>query len=268
MSPSIADYNWFQPDAYCMTYVRDVTPTGFLSRLRAVGLGELHGLNALESRYWEGPDREHWNGSDEPWPFIGATSVPGTDAPWTLVMEVNGFLGTLDDVMTPASAGTRIVSHYVNIKALAAFNWWEDGELRTSFEWPRERSGSTPDALVETMIRLGFDLGPRGESPGIPGKMALAEELTGVRVTPDLLADATYITGIVNDPPSIPRPRMDPAAVRAALEKQGWFESTRIRSHTASEPCVGNSSAIDGAPAPHATHRPGSHRPGTSSPAR
>lgn len=38
------------------------------------------------------------------------------------------------------------------------------------------------------MTRVGFDLDPKGEDPGVSGKFALAEELGGVRVTADLLS--------------------------------------------------------------------------------
>lgn len=102
--------------------------------------------------------------------------------------------------MGPASAGARIVSHYQNGKGGSHFRWWEDGECRTSFEWPRERLGSTPDELVDAMTRVGFDLEADGEDPGVAGKAALAEDLTGVRVTADFLAHASYLTGYVGSP--------------------------------------------------------------------
>lgn len=116
-------------------------------------------------------------------------------------MEVNGFLGSLTEYMGPASAGTRVVSHYQNGKGGDHVNWWENGECRTSFEWPWERFGSTPDDLVDAMTRVGFDLDPDGEDPGVPSKVALAEELTGVRVTADLLTHASYVTGYVGHNP-------------------------------------------------------------------
>lgn len=202
MSPSAADYVWFLGSAlhesYCMTLVRDVTPGEFLSRLGAAPHGERHGLSALIAEYWDADGHRQ---------FIGATSVRGADASWTLAVEINGYLGRLGDFMAPVSAGTRIVSHSRSVKAVTSFNWWEDGELRTHFEWPAERWGSAPDALVDAMTRVGFDLDPRGEDPGTPGKMALAEELTGVRITADLLADASYVTGIVSGRSGSARPR-------------------------------------------------------------
>ncbi|MEV3926650.1 DUF6461 domain-containing protein [Actinomadura coerulea] len=87
---------------------------------------------------------------------------------------------------------SRVVSHYRNINAVTLFHWWEDGELRTQFEWPVHRSGSSPDALVQTMAEVGFDL--VGGSSDVAGNLALAEELTGVRITADLLDTSPYDT--------------------------------------------------------------------------
>ncbi len=139
--------------------------------------------------------------------LMGAMSVRCCDGPWTLAVEINGFAGTLGKLMAPASAGTRIVSHFTNMKGHRLSSWWEDGELRTRFEWPHNRSGSTPDALVDAMARAGFDLDDDEQAgPGIPENLALAEQLTGVRVTAELLDNATHGAGIVQLPPSTTRP--------------------------------------------------------------
>lgn len=42
--------------------------------------------------------------------------------------------------------------------AMSLFSWWEDGELRTRFEGPHHREGSTPDYLLDLMRQTGFDL--------------------------------------------------------------------------------------------------------------
>jgi Family of unknown function (DUF6461) len=97
-----------------------------------------------------------------------------------------------------ASTGTRIVSHFRNIDALRLFHRREDGELRTQFESPLYRSGSTPDDLTEAMARVGVDLVDGGSDVAM--SLALAEELTGVRVTADLFDNALYTTGIVEMP--------------------------------------------------------------------
>ncbi|MER6200600.1 DUF6461 domain-containing protein [Streptomyces sp. NPDC001586] len=87
------------------------------------------------------------------------------------------------------------------------FHWYEDGELRTTFEWPADRTGSTPDALNAVMRELG--LNPTGdEDPEVDRKaavLALTERLTGVRVTEALLREAAYRTGEVPEEPAAGR---------------------------------------------------------------
>lgn len=201
MSPSAINYTWFQGnelrDAYCMTYIKGVPPVEFLARLGVTRYPDQQGLGALASTYWGDPQEPH-----DPWQFIGATEVPGRDGPWTLAVEINGFIGNVTEYMGPASAGTRILSHYQNAKGGNHFNWWENGERRTLFEWPWQRRGNTPDDLVEAMTQVGFDLDPKGEDPGVLGKFALAEKLSGVRVTADLLSHSPYVTGYVGHSPS------------------------------------------------------------------
>ena len=83
------------------------------------------------------------------------------------------------------------------------FHWYEDGELRTTFEWAANRTGSTPDELTALIREVG--LNPTGDQdPAIDEKaavFALTERLTGVRVTDDLLAEAEYQTGDVPEEP-------------------------------------------------------------------
>ena len=100
--------------------------------------------------------------------------------------------------MEALSTGTRAVSHLSNGgKPMDFFHWYEDGELRTTFEWAANRAGSSPDELTSLMREVG--LNPTGdEYPDVDAKaavFALTERLTGVRVTEKLLAKAEYQTG-------------------------------------------------------------------------
>lgn len=176
------------------------TPREFLARLGVTPYPDQEGLEGLFSTHWNDPLV-----IDDHWQFIGATQVLGHDGPWTLAVELNGWIGDSGKYMEPASAATRALSHYQNASGRASFNWWEDGELRTTFEWPRKRRGSTPDDLVEAMQRVGFDLSPQGQDPGQPGKIALAEELSGVRVTAELLANSSYACGYFGPLPAVYR---------------------------------------------------------------
>ncbi|MEV4804052.1 DUF6461 domain-containing protein [Nonomuraea sp. NPDC049421] len=93
----------------------------------------------------------------------------------------------------------RLQSTTYGSTAVGCFHWVEDGEIRLSFDplFPSFRHGSAPDELVETMRRAGFDLGDDIDR-GIHDKaaFALAEHLTGVRLTPQLLEEATYLCGL------------------------------------------------------------------------
>jgi hypothetical protein len=202
MTASAADYAWFRDyrrgslqEMYCMTLVQGLTPAEVLARLGADPQGEFAGFDAFAERDMEFQDSQDLYGD---YMFVGATSVPGRDGPWTLVVEINGTVGTDGPLMALVSERRRVVSHYCNTNALSLFHWWEDGELRTQFEGPLHRSGSTPDALTEAMAQAGFDLVNGGGN--LAAGLALAEELTGVRVTADLLDNALYTTGIVEMP--------------------------------------------------------------------
>ncbi|MER5804856.1 DUF6461 domain-containing protein [Streptomyces mirabilis] len=77
--------------------------------------------------------------------------------------------------------------------------------LGASFEWPIDRYGSTPDELVALIREIGFDLTEDGTGPSTDAKaavLALAERLTGVRLTEELLKDAEYPIGHVPEEPA------------------------------------------------------------------
>jgi hypothetical protein len=131
--------------------------------------------------------------------MIGVTVVPGSDADWALGLEVNGYLGVTPDVLVPLSAGTCAVSHYAS-EGVSSFYWAENGEIRLSFR-PLDaasREGTDPDALLAAMQEVGFDVSEDGDNLDHPdaAAFALAERLTGVRVTADMLEQATYTCGI------------------------------------------------------------------------
>lgn len=204
MSPSASEYAWFEDNElrsmYCMTYIKGRTPSEFLARLGVTPYPDQEGLRGLSSAHWTDP-----LDMDDHWQFIGATQVLGRDGPWTLAVELNGWIGDSGTYMEAASAATRALSHYQSASGRTSFNWWEDGELRTTFEWPRKRRGSTPDDLVEAMQRVGFDLSSQDQELGQPGKLALAEVLSGVRVTAEMLANSSYACGYFGQLPAVYR---------------------------------------------------------------
>ncbi|WP_433327779.1 DUF6461 domain-containing protein [Spirillospora sp. CA-294931] len=213
-----ADYAWGDVEsegeglfsAYCLTLVRGVTPREFLARLGAqITFDALPLDQDFFDRSFECWDEPH-HGDVQ---FIGATTVPGADGDWTLGLEVNGHLGVTPEVAISASAGTRLVSHrYNGGNGVGSFLWVEDGDPRLSFEplFAYQRDGSSPDALLEDMERIGFVLDEDREDigPTTTAAFALAERLTGVRVTEAMISDATFLCGTVHlpDPPTEDEP--------------------------------------------------------------
>lgn len=203
MSATAADYAWFEDrpaalsQAYCLTLARGLTPAEFLARISARPEQARTGVDALF---------EPSMGMDEQLGdvrFIGVTTVTGEGADWALGIEVNGFLGVTEEVIVPLSAGTAVVSHYRNVNALDHFYWIEDRDIRLDFEplFASDRRGSASDAVMDAMREAGFDLLDDGETEEpTAAAFALAERLTGVRVTAELLEEAAYACGIVPDP--------------------------------------------------------------------
>ncbi|MCF3131192.1 DUF6461 domain-containing protein [Streptomyces olivochromogenes] len=214
-SATAHDYAWIRSSpllryaletGYTLTLVRGVAPTEVLRVMQAEPQGTCTGADALIERRDELLDpADYWDES-----FIaGAFTVPGEGGDWTLVLHVgDGGMGMQPRFLEALSAGGRAVVHSSNGgKPMHFFHWYEDGVLRTTFEWPTARDGSTPDALNSVMREVGFQLADdEGETSGrVDTKaavFALAERLTGVRVTEELLRDAEYQLGHVPEEPA------------------------------------------------------------------
>jgi hypothetical protein len=134
------------------------------------------------------------------------SSPPGTGGDWTLVLQFDGGVGMRPRFLEALSAAGRAVTHSNNGGApIDLFHWYEAGELRTSFEWPIDKYCSTPDEPVPLMREIGFDLTEDGTGPSTDTKaavLALAERLTGVRLTEELRKDAGYHLGHVPEEPA------------------------------------------------------------------
>lgn len=188
------EYTWFSNTqlsyAYCLTLVQGLDRAEALRRLDAEPAGHQNGVRDF-IRFAH--DSFPWRGG----PFvIGAVELDD----WTLLVESNGYLGVTTAVIRPLSAGTRVVSHHRNVDAEDCFCWMEDGDLRLRFEplFPYDRDGSDPDGLLEVMREVGFDLRDdedRDYELHTEAAFALAEHLTGVRLTQDLLESADYLCG-------------------------------------------------------------------------
>ncbi|WP_069167993.1 DUF6461 domain-containing protein [Nocardia altamirensis] len=197
-----ADYEWIGDlyqklfHGYCLTLVREVTPREFMDRIGAqITFDALPLGKQFSDISWrrDEPDSGH---------FIGATTVAGADGDWTLALEMNGgYLGVTEEIIGPVSAATTLVSHY-HCVGLGRFRCFEDGALRLGFEplFSSDRWGSNPDGCLEQMRQIGFNLDEDREEigPTTTAAFALAERLTGVRVTEDLLYSSEYLCGTVH----------------------------------------------------------------------
>ncbi|MEO3782860.1 DUF6461 domain-containing protein [Actinocorallia sp. B10E7] len=232
MVSSISDYGWWRDfsggalEAHCVTLARGLTPREFLGRLGAVPQGDLAGFGAFMSLHWKVLERLNHGWGD--FFLVGAVEVSGGGGPWTLALELNGIVGVEPSLMSAATAGTTAVSHFMNVNGLGRFCAWRDGVLTTGFEWPSLRSGSDPDALDAAVARIG------GIEPGrhkADRYLVLGEELTGVKITSELLTRAVYTAGVVAVSPRAradgwsweptPREAAREADIRAWLHAQG-----------------------------------------------
>lgn len=198
MTATAADYVWFEerfPDlaeAYCFTLAHNLPPSDLLARLGGQTEPSRTGTAAIVDAAFDLLGR-----SDNARQFIAMTTV----GDWTLLIEPNGYLGVTEEKALPASAGTRWISHFVNINGLDSFLWAEDTTKRLTFEpgFPDHRWGTTPDDLLDAMHHSGFQFWDETSDTAEPRAMeaafALAEHLTGVRITPELLRDTTFVCG-------------------------------------------------------------------------
>ncbi|MCX4792154.1 MULTISPECIES: DUF6461 domain-containing protein [unclassified Streptomyces] len=198
MTATAADYVWLNerfPDlaeAYCFTLVHNLAPVDVLARLEGQSEPSQTGVEAIVDAAFELLDR-----SDNTRQFIAMTTV----GDWTLLIEPVGYIGVTEERALPASAGTRWVSHFVNINGLDSFLWAQDTAGRLTFEpaVPDRRWGTTPDELLEAMHHCGFqfwnETSDTAEHLAAEAAFALAEHLTGVRITPELLQNTPFICG-------------------------------------------------------------------------
>lgn len=209
------DYAWIRSSplfgtalecGYSLALVRGTSPEEVLRAMGAQPKGTCAGVERLVALQDELCDvTDYWDESF----LAGAFTAPGEGGDWTLVWEfARGGTGIRPRFMEAFSAGGRAVEHSSNGgKPLHGFSWYEDGELRTTFEGvPNYRVGSTPDALLPMMREAGCHLSDVDDRTGdfLDDKaavLALSERLTGVRLTEQLLRDARYRLGLVPDEP-------------------------------------------------------------------
>ncbi len=208
MRPSAEDYAWFGDDGYgltvesCITLVRGLTSDEVIHRLGGTEVGRMTGLDDLDEHRSNVDDHEDDDsiateaGTGDA--FVAVTDVAGG----TLLLEQYGNLGVRHEVNKPLSRGTDVVSVCVTEVNENLLVWAHDGDVRLECDmfhaaW---REGSAPDALVDVMESLGFNVSQAdaddpdrvfdAEAPA--RAFALAEQVTGVRFGRETLDASTY----------------------------------------------------------------------------
>ncbi len=212
------DYAWIRTSqlfrhamesGYTLTLIQGRTPHEVLRAMEAQPRGTAEGTAGLIEADDTHRDQEGYDYWDESY-VAGAFTTAGENGEWTLVLGYDGGLGIPGACLEALSRGGRVVAHSANGgKPIHLFHWFEDGDLRTTFEGPTSRDGTTPDELIPLLREVGFPLTVEGENdesaPDVDRKaavLALAERLTGIRVTEAMLQDATYELGLVPEQPA------------------------------------------------------------------
>lgn len=197
MIATAADYAWFTfgrfvydeytdlREAYCFTLVRGLTAEQVLARTGAEGLPSM-GLKELIKAGVSDLDRFGSGFSH----FFGVALL----GDWAFIVEPNGFMGVLPSIAGRLSAGTRLVSHFRNVNGIEDFLWMEDGQERMALEPSFSDIDSFTkwdEEFTEIARQVEFDAAHSSES-----FFAMAEYLTGVKVTPELLEQSVYLCGV------------------------------------------------------------------------
>ncbi|MEU0498743.1 DUF6461 domain-containing protein [Mycobacterium sp. NPDC006124] len=190
------DYSWWPTwrpgwaEAHCVTLVGDLGVDDLIEALQARRVTMAAGFDALYAHVVA-----NWPAGYDP--SVATVGVAAIDERWTLVAEVNGFLGVTEDLVGPLSCERTVVSHFANVNAVHTFHWWRDGRLLVDVDlmFPSERSGSDPDALVDHARAVGIPLDAEEILTTVDlsaAGFALAESVTGVALTPEWLTGTSF----------------------------------------------------------------------------
>ncbi|MBM2616856.1 hypothetical protein JIG36_14945 [Actinoplanes sp. LDG1-06] len=117
--------------------------------------------------------------------------VSRLDDSWSLVVEDNGTLGLADELLRPLSVGTTVVCLYRGADGRGRFLVLEDEAVQLALD-PMEagrRTGAKASELGTQIAAAGLG----GSADPTAAGFALAERLTGVRLSLEMLQERTYL---------------------------------------------------------------------------
>ncbi|MBN0975105.1 MULTISPECIES: DUF6461 domain-containing protein [unclassified Gordonia (in: high G+C Gram-positive bacteria)] len=206
----IREEAWIQ-NAYCITLISAIEPDQVLTSLHArqdrpVAVG-------ADDAFYEGGDLAKDQQLSVTEHQVVAVANAGNG--WSLMIQDNGYIGTTDSAMASLTANHEVVSQSQNINGDNYFVWWRDGVRQVLFSpsnpvWELVGEGAAYQGSAAGVARIvelinevgGIELnGPppegRTNSHHVEGAFALAEQLTGVAVTPRLLVKASFTVAVV-----------------------------------------------------------------------
>jgi hypothetical protein len=198
--PTFLDYAWIAgwrngllTNAYCLTIID------------GLGVDEVMRLLHTTDRVAGATVDVLSDASYQAWERFGGdrlvVGVAAADSRKTIMLEDNGYIGVTRELMAPVSAEAEVIAHYRNVNALSWFSWLRRGVALLEFEtlFPQSRTGTMATGAAADLVGAGFHLGPEENNVDHPtaAAFALAERLTGLHVSAELLDSSSFVLGTV-----------------------------------------------------------------------
>lgn len=90
---------------------------------------------------------------------------------WAVIYQYNGFPEQFVHVLVGRQDVDEAVIVFWNVNGVIEFSYWRRGATLTSFEFPDERYGAEPDALLPAMGRAGVSMQTYEASDGENGPL-------------------------------------------------------------------------------------------------
>lgn len=182
------DYWWLSLEhdlsqGFCFTWVKGMIPQQVLERLGGKELERVGWQQLVGSGDGQQPAAAYRY-------FIGITRLEG----WSLIVEDNGDLGVTDAIVRPLSRGTTVAALHRGADGHGRFLLLQDTAIQLDFDPMAyaKRSGSRAAELAPMLAEVGFGVGDDPSRTTDAG-FALAERLTGVELTQEMLRKQTYV---------------------------------------------------------------------------